>query len=109
MEEPIIGHVSEYLDTALKLTVVNATQQATVVASVSLMAILIGFLFMLVLFFGSLGVSLWLGELVNNSKVGFFIVCGIYLLVAVLMLVLRKKTLFPFVQNLIIQKVYEQH
>jgi hypothetical protein len=62
---------------------------------------------MLVLLFGSLGISLWLGEVFSNAKVGYFIVCGFYTLIALLILLLRKKTLFPFVQNLIIQKVYE--
>ncbi len=113
MEEPITQaeqitiHVSEYLDTVLKLTVVNATQKATAVASVSLVAMLSGFLFMLVLLFGSIGISLWLGEAFNDTKIGYFIVCGFYLVVALLILLVRKKTLFPFVQNLIIQKVYE--
>jgi len=100
-------HVTEYLDTFLRLTVVNATQKATTVASVSLMALMITFFFMLVLLFASVGISIWLGDLLHNVTAGYFIMCGFYLITSILILLLRKTILFPFVQNIIIQKVYE--
>ncbi len=105
--ETLADHVSDYIETYVKLAVVNATQKATSVASVSLMAVLITFFFMFVLIFAGIGASLWLGEMLENMKAGYFIVGGFYLVVAGLLLLFRKSLVFPFVRNQIIRKVYE--
>ncbi len=105
--ELLTDHVSDYIETFVKLTVVNATQKATSVASVSLMAVLIAFFFMFVLMFAGVGISMWLGESLENMKAGYFIVGGFYLLCGIVLVLVRKKLVFPFVRNQIIKKVYE--
>lgn len=105
--ESLTDHVSDYVETYLKLTVVNATQKATGVASVSITGILLLLFFTFVLFFSGIGLSLWLGEVLDNFKAGFFIVSIGYLVLGLLTYVLRKEIVFPFVRNTIIRKVYE--
>ena len=96
-----------YAETYVKLGVVNATQKATVVATVSLTAILLSFFFMFVLFFSGIGIALWAGDALQNTKIGYFCVAGFYTLCALIFLLLRKKYIFPFVRDQIIRKVYE--
>jgi hypothetical protein len=107
--ESLTDHVSDYVETYLKLTVVNATQKATGVASVSITGILLLLFLTFVLFFSGIGFSLWLGDSMNNVKSGFFIVSGVYLFLGLLIYLLRRKIIFPFVRNTIIRKVYEDH
>jgi hypothetical protein len=107
--ESLTEHVSDYVETYAKLAVVKVTEKATDVASMSLTAILLVFLSMLVLFFCGVGASIWLGESIDNMKVGFFIVGAAFLVSVLLVFLLRKKIIFPFVGNQIIRKVYEDH
>ena len=105
--ENLTDHVSDYIETYVKLTVVNATQKVTGVASVSLIAILVTFFFMFVFMFVGVGASIWLGEVLDNMKAGYFIVGGFYLVCAFIVILVRKKIVFPYVRNQIIRKVYE--
>ncbi len=105
--ESLTDHVSDYIETYFKLTVVNATQKATGVASVSLIAVLVTFFFMFVFFFAGIGASMWIGETLDNMKLGYFIVAGFYLICAFIVVLIRKKIVFPYVRNQIIRKVYE--
>ena len=105
--ETLTDHVSDYLETYYKLTVVNATQKATGVASISLIAVLMAFFFMFVFLFLGIGAGMWIGEALDNMKAGYFIVGGFYLVCAVIVILVRKKFIFPYVRNQIIQKVYE--
>ncbi len=103
----LTDHVSDYIETYVKLTVVNATQKATGVASVSLIAVLVTFFFMFVFMFIGVGASMWLGEVLGDMKIGYFIVGGFYFICALIIIALRKKIVFPYVRNQIIRKVYE--
>ncbi len=105
--EKLAEHVAGYAETYVKLGVVNATEKATVVATVSLTAVLLLFFFMFVLLFSGVGIALWVGEALQDAKVGYFCVASFYLLCALIFLALRKKFIFPFVRDQIIRKVYE--
>jgi hypothetical protein len=106
-EESLSNHLTDYIETYFKLTVVNATQKATAVASVSLVTILVTFFFVFVLLFGGAGCSMWIGESLGNMKAGYFLVGGFYFLCALIVILIRKSILFPMVRNNIIRKVYE--
>jgi hypothetical protein len=105
--EHLTEHVKEYVETYFKLGVIKITDKATGFAAVSIMGILVCFLSLCILFFLGIGVALWLGEVMNNLKAGYFIVAGFYILVTVILIASRESLLFPFVRNFIIRKVYE--
>lgn len=105
--EHLTDDVSEYIETYLKLGVVNATQKATGVATVTLTATLLSVFCLFVLFFAGLGIAIWLGESWGNLKAGYFTVAGFYVLCALVFVALRKKLIFPYVRDQIIKKVYE--
>jgi hypothetical protein len=105
--ENLTEHVTGYIETYIKLAGVNATQQATGVATISLTALMLSFFCLCVVIFSGVGMSVWIGEMLHNLKVGYFIVAGFFLLCAGLFLMLRKKFIFPMLRDHIIRKVYE--
>lgn len=105
--ENLSEHAAEYVETYVKLALVNVTQKATGVATVSLAAILLTFFCMFVLLFSGVGMAVWIGEELQNMKTGYFCVAGFYLVCAILFILIRKTLIFPFVRDHIIRKVYE--
>lgn len=103
----LTDHVGDYLETYFNLTVLKATEKTAGIASLSVTAIFISFLVLFVLLFTGFGLSWWIGAWINNLVAGFFIVAGIYLVLIALLLFLRKKIVFPFIRNFIIQRIYD--
>jgi hypothetical protein len=106
--ETLTDHVGDYVELYYKLVVLNATEKATGIASVSITSIIVGVLSTFVLFFASLGVGWWLGEELNSMIGGFGIIAGFYLLVITVMMAFRKQ-IIPSIQNTIIKKIYEEN
>ena len=105
--EDILSHGADYLDTFYKVSLLKLTKKATHVASATISVIVILTLGMFVLFFAGLGLGWWLGDLVQSRTGGFLLVAGFYLLLAVIIIALRRKLVFPFIRDLIIKNAYE--
>ena len=105
--EDLTNHVSDYLDTLYRLTLIKVTQKATNLASMVIAAIAVCTLGLFVIFFASFGVAWWLGDIIKSRAGGFLIIAGFYLLVLICILLLRKKIVFPYIRNLIMGKIYE--
>jgi len=103
----LIESISEYVQIYLKLGAVNATEKATVVATVVLTIAILAVFLLFILFFTGIGAAIWLGDSWNNVKAGYFTVAGVYTLLLLLFLSLRKKMIFPYMRDHIIRKVYE--
>jgi hypothetical protein len=102
----LTDHVGEYIETYSKLIALNATERATGIASVSITSLVLAALTTFVLLFASLCLGWWAGERLDNMPAGFGIVTGIYLVAVILILLFRKK-IIPYIQDRLIQKVYE--
>lgn len=102
----LTDNVMDFVETWYKLTLVNITDKVSGVASsvVTFMAVFIIGIF--VLLFIGLALGTWLGQLVNNTIAGYFLVAGLFLLVMLMIWAFRKKLMSGF-RNFIIRKVYE--
>jgi len=105
--QSFIDNISEYVQIYLKLGAVNATEKATVVATVALTTTILSVLFLFTLLFAGLGMAIWLGDTWSDIKAGYFAVAGLYVLLALLFMSLRKKMIFPYLRDHIIKKIYE--
>ena len=105
--QSLTDNLSEYVQLYLKLGAVNATQKATVIATITLTATMLSVFCLFILFFAGFGIAIWLGESWGNMKAGYFTVAGFYILSTLLFVVLRKKMIFPYLRDHIIRKVYE--
>jgi hypothetical protein len=101
-------HVEQFAETWYKLSLVNLTQKSTNLASAGLTAIVIFIAGFFVLLLGGIALSLWLGDLVNNRAAGFLLGAGFFILVTAIVVLMRKKIVFPYFRDLIIRKLYDK-
>ena len=104
----IINHSSDYLETFYKLTLVRATKKVSDVGSAVVNSILIFFISLCILLFASMAAAWWLGEALESPALGFLIVASFYLLLVLVLILMRKKIVSPFIRNLFIRKIYEE-
>lgn len=105
--EELTDHLGDYADTFLKITLLNVTEKAANIASSAITTIVLCGLGLFVLFFVGFGLAWWLGDMINSRTGGFMITGGLYLLLVILVVALKKKAIVPYLRNLIIRKVYE--
>ncbi len=105
--EDLVDHVEELADTAYKLALVTVTQKATSIVSNAVLLIATAVLGFMILLFLGIAFSIWMGQLLSNPVAGFLIGSALFLLILLLIAMLRKKIIFPFIRNKIISKVYE--
>ncbi len=101
--------VSEYVKTYYKYTILNTADKATGILASTVASLVILFLGIFVLLFAGLALGIWLGYLLDNMAVGYLLVAGLYLLVIIIVVALRKKIVFPLIRNKIVRNLYEQH
>jgi hypothetical protein len=106
-EEDIVNHVGGFLETYYQLLTVRLAKTVVDVTSSLINSIILALLGFLFLSFVSLGLAWWLGNVFDNRAGGFFITAGIYLVVIVLLIVMRKKLIFPFLRNFLTRNIYE--
>ncbi len=98
---------ADFFETYYQLTVVNINQKTALIsaaASFSMLGAMIGGF--VAIFFG-IACSLWLGKLMDNNALGFFVVGVLFLIFFILLFFTRKKLFYPFVKNLVIKNIYE--
>jgi hypothetical protein len=103
----LADHVEDLADTFYRLTVVNVTQKATNIVSNAMVMIVMGALGLFCLFFAGCALAWWLGNLVNSRAGGFLLAAAFFLLIMLVVGLLRKKTIFPLIRDVIIRKVYD--
>ncbi len=104
----LLEHVEDIAETYYKLAVVNVTEKASNIAATTIVAVLSVILSFLILIFLGLGLSWWLGDLVGSRVGGFLLGAAFFVLLLVIILAMRKTSIFPKVRNSIIRSVYEQ-
>jgi hypothetical protein len=100
--QKLVEHSKEYLETYAKYKLLQATEKVAGLVSGIVYAVLALFFLLFILMFLGIGTGIWLGNLTNSMVAGFFCVAGIFLLIIVLLFLLRKKLVIPFLNNLII-------
>ena len=106
--EDLTSHIGDYLDTFYQVSLLNLTKKATNIGSFAFSTIVVCILGLFVLFFTSIAMAWWLGDVVASRAGGFLIVAGFYLVVGIILILLRKKIVFPYFRNILIRKVYDQ-
>ncbi len=103
----LVDHVEDIADTFYKLALLNISQKSTNLASSFLVIVVLSVFVIFSLLFGGIALSLWMGTLVGSQAGGFLIGAGVFAVVLGVIVLMRKKIVFPFIRNLIIRKVYD--
>jgi hypothetical protein len=99
--------IQDYLETFYQLKVHQVIEKSSMVATQSTIGSILGVLAIFILTFSGIALALWIGSEVQNTALGFLIVSGIYLLLLLLILALKKSVIVPKLRNFIIKKMYE--
>lgn len=85
----MINLIKDYANKRIELLKLDVTEKGVLLAGgVLFLSIIIVFL-SLFLILSSFGLAIWLGKLVDNLALGYFLVAVIYLVLAVLCLIFR--------------------
>lgn len=98
---------SDYVETYLKLAVVNINQKTADISAAASFSMIAGLICFFVCMFLGIAASFWLGELMGSNAMGFLLVAAFYLLLFVILFMSRKKLFYPFVKNIIVKSIYE--
>src|ERR1035437_284433 len=105
--ESLIDRVQHYVETRIDLLRLKAIDKSSSFLSLLLsmaVVILISFIFIMLL---SIGVALFLGELLGKSYYGFFIVAGFYLITGLVVYIFRDKWLRAPIANSMIKNLLD--
>ncbi|RYF97961.1 MAG: phage holin family protein [Chitinophagaceae bacterium] len=105
--EELIEHATDYAETYYKLSMLKLTEKTSAAGSGMIAAIILAVLAFFVLLFIGMGLSWWIGGMLENMIAGYFIVAGIYLLLILCIVLMRKSVIDPFFRNFIVKKIYE--
>ena len=101
-------HVTEYVQTAVQLAKAKATKTASNAAAgaaIAIMSLVLGIFFLIFLF---TALAWWLADILNSNALGFLCVAGLFLVLILLIIALRKKLIVPLIRNAIIRAIYDK-
>ena len=104
----LLDKAGEFGETTIELFRLQAVDKSADVVSslVSRLAVLVVFALLVIIF--SIGLALWIGELLGKSYYGFFVVGGAYSLLALLLHAYRRPWLKKPVSNSIIRQMLKK-
>jgi hypothetical protein len=100
-------HVTDFLETYVQLISIKLAQRVINLASTVINFTILAYLFFLFLFFIGFGLAWWVGGVVNSRAGGFFIVAGFFLLCIIFLMTIGKKTVIPFLRNVLTRLIYD--
>jgi hypothetical protein len=103
--EQLTSDIGDLLDTYYKLTLIKATEKATSLSTGLFTVIVISLVSLSIFLFIGIGLSVWMGEVLNNTIAGYFVVALFYILLLVLFVKLRRKLVHPIIRDLIVRKI----
>lgn len=105
--ETLFKGAVEYGETTLELTKLKAVEKISDIGA-SLSSIIIAYtVIILFILFASLGLAIWLGEILGKIYLGFFAVAAIYGLLVILIQLFLGKWIKKLIGNYIIKKVLD--
>ena len=104
----IINHAGDYAQTFYKLSLVRLTKKVSDIVPGVVSSVLIFFICLCILLFASFAGAWWLGDVVNDRAVGFLLIAAFYVLLVLILILMRKKIISPYIRNTLISKIYEE-
>jgi hypothetical protein len=101
-------HIQDIAQTYYDLARINVAQAASKAVARAIVFLILAWLLLCVFLLAGVGLAIILGKMVHNAAAGYFIVAGIYLFIVVILFLLRKKMVFPFIRNFIVRKIYDK-
>jgi hypothetical protein len=105
--ESLVEHVEKYTSTTIELAKLKSILKLSdILSTIAVMVVLIIVCFLTIVLL-SVGVSLWIGELVGSVYGGFLITGGFYAVTGLFIYLLRKRVIKAPVSNAIINHMMD--
>lgn len=106
--EMLIEKAEQYGKTSIELYKLKAIDKCTDVFASLASRIIIGVSIALFFILFTIGIALYLGDILGKSYYGFFAVSGFYVLVAIVLYAIRKPVLEETFNNYIINEIFKE-
>ncbi|MCW3090365.1 MAG: hypothetical protein JWP81_1434 [Ferruginibacter sp.] len=101
----LFENAGDYLETRVDLIKLKAIDKASDVASSLVSGITMFLLILFAVILVNIGLALWIGELVGKSYLGFLIVAGLYMLIALLLHFFKDAWIKEPISSILIKKM----
>ncbi len=105
--EEFVTHSTELGETAYKLAKINAIRKTANISATLIYSIIAATLFTFALLFTSVAAAWWLGDILHSRALGFVVIAGFYIILLLIIVLLKGKSILPFFRNKIVSKIYE--
>lgn len=102
--EALTDSLKEYVDTNYELIKLEVVDHSSDIISGIVSKLIVGVMLVLSAFFGSFYLAYYLSDLIGINNIGFAVVCGFYLLIAIFVHVTKKSLIEKNVCNSFIQQ-----
>ncbi|HRN73497.1 MAG TPA: phage holin family protein [Ginsengibacter sp.] len=106
--EDLYQSVRDYTETQVELLKLKSVQKSAQLFSAGIVALILSILGLLVLILISIGLSFYLGKVLGSYHLGFFLTGAIYVILALIIFVFRKKLLQSSLSNWLIGLLLEE-
>ena len=103
--EDLFSTTADYLETKGELLQLKAVDKSSGIVSSFVSGIVIGIVCFVALILLSIGAAIWLGDMLGNLYLGFFVVAGFYLLILIILYFGRHALLRKPLANLFVNKL----
>lgn len=103
--ELLYKKAEQYTKTSFELLQLNAIDKTSDVISSLSVVISISIIVAMFILFINIGISLYIGKLLNDYAMGFFLVSIFYFVVAIIVFIFRKTLIKIPIDNLIVSKL----
>ncbi|CAM4094231.1 MULTISPECIES: hypothetical protein [Flavobacterium] len=105
--EMLFERTQDYTNSSIELFKLNAIDKiADITASITF-RLVFGLIVAMFSLFINIGISLYIGKLIGENYLGFLIVSGFYLVIAILLFIFRDRFIKIPIMNLVIKKLLE--
>lgn len=99
--------VEEYVQERITLLKLQSAEKAARMSAVIFTGVVLAILLFFVLLFLSLMASYFLFKQTNNGYLGLGIVAGFYLLLAIIVMALKKTRIYPWITDAVVRMLFE--
>lgn len=106
--EEFIRHTGELGETGIRLGKLSAVQKTADISSRVATRIVLLFLVLMVVLFCSVAAACWIGNSLHSAALGFLLVGAIYLVLAIVLIIVKKNLVLPFLRNQVVKMIYKK-
>lgn len=105
--EMLFERTQDYTNSSIELFKLNAIDKTADITASITFRLVFGLIVAMFSLFINIGISLYIGKLIGENYLGFLIVSGFYLVIAILLFIFRDRFIKIPIMNLVIKKLLE--